>query len=91
MPPKPAGNNGEPGTRTRRTEMGTPVQMSRDNMEAATGPTSEVYSEADAIKWMVEGIYLVEGELITARKLSHILLQIAASIPKLTKQGTNAF
>jgi hypothetical protein len=40
---------------------------------------------------MVEGTYLVEGESITARKLSHIMLQMAAAIPKLTKQGTNAF
>ena len=77
MPPKPAGNNGEPGTRTRRTETGTPVRMSRDNAEAVTAPTSEVHSEADAIKWMVEGIYLVEGEFVTARKLLHILLQIS--------------
>ena len=64
--------------------------MSRDTAEAATAHTSEVHSEADAIKWMVEGVYLVEGESVTAKKLSHIMLQIAASIPKLTKQGANA-
>ena len=91
MPPKPIGSNGEPGARTRRTETGTPSQMSRDSAEAATAPTSEVHSEADAMKWMVEGVYLVEGESITAKKLSHIMLQIAASIPKLTRQGANAF
>ena len=68
-----------------------PSRMSHDVAEAATAPSSEVHSEADAIKWMVEGIYLVEGKSVTAKKLSHIMLQIAASIPKLTKQGANAF
>ena len=63
--------------------------MSHDSAEVATAPTSEVHSEVDAMKWMVEGVYLVEGETITAKKLSHIMLQIAASIPKLMKQGAN--
>ena len=90
-PPKPAGNNGDPGARTRRTETGTPSRMSHDTAEAATAPSSEVHSEADAMRWMVEGVYLVEGESVTAKKLLHVMLQIAASIPKLTKQGANAF
>ena len=89
--PKPVGNNGEPGARTHRTETGTPSQMSHDSAVAVTAPTSEVHSKADAMKWMVEGVYLVEGESITAKKLSHIMLQIAVSIPKLTKQRANAF
>lgn len=86
MPIRP----GETGPRTRRAETNTPSQTSRDNAEATTAGSSDVRSITDAMKWMVEGIYLVEGESVTARKLAHVMFQIAAAVPKLTKHGINA-
>ena len=93
MPPKAATNTPESTTRTRiagRTGTSTPNTLTRDEADSITAPISDVHTERDAKKWMTEGLYLMEGESITAMKLAHVMLQIAAAIPKLTKQGVNA-
>ena len=93
MPLKAATNTPETATRARitgRMGTGTPNTLSRDEANSITASISDVQTERDAKKWMVEGLYLMEGESITAMKLAHIMLQIAAAIPKMTKQGVNA-
>ena len=94
MPPKPKlGTNApETGTRTRaaiNSTGTTPGPLSCDDADTATAQESEIHSEKDALDWMVKGVYLVQGESITPKRLAHAMLEIAASIPKLTRMGMN--
>ena len=74
----------------RAATMATPSPLSRDDADMATAQESDIRCEKDAQEWMVTGVYLVQGESVTPKRLAHAMLQMAASIPKLTKMGTNA-
>ena len=92
MPPKQksAANTPETGTRTRAATTAMPSPLSHDDADLATAQESDIRCEKDAREWMVKGVYLVQGESVTPKRLAHAMLQMAASIPKLAKMGMNA-
>ena len=50
---------------------------------------TDVHDKKEALEWMEKSQYMVRGEAITPSHLAHVLMQMAAAIPKLTRQGVN--